>query len=338
METINNTPARKDNRNVDYIAKATKKLTELFAYVNKAKEENKTYGYAGIPYILDKMMEVGIDKIFFVGRDYHGRYEDDDCYFTYWNEAEKKFEHDEWSTRFAAPSYDLYEMPIAFSLAWEEGMIDKEAYLEHMKSLNLDILTNLHFNKDIAENYCLRVKIDGGRKWKGEGYLISISESSYRFATPMFRNHNDDFGVSTSRTAVIWDPMTNTINRANAQYLKFIDAEDIMEKYTYWAKSVIMNATIENIHPASNFGRCVLDIDYSFEKFMSDVWAKEHNIPSEYYANAYDAEAEEKRRKLSELSTEKMPGIIEWVKNNTDKTGDEVMKLAVHIFNKNYNK
>ena len=40
------------------------------------------------------MKKVGIDKIFFVGRDYHGKYEDDYCYFTYWNEAEKKFEKD----------------------------------------------------------------------------------------------------------------------------------------------------------------------------------------------------------------------------------------------------
>ena len=32
-----------------------------------------------------------------------------------------------------------------------------------------------------------------------------------------------------------------------------------------------------------------------------------------------------------------MPGIIEWVKNNTDKETDEdILALAEHIFNKKY--
>ena len=37
------------------------------------------------------------------------------------------------------------------------------------------------------------------------------------------------------------------------------------------------------------------------------------------------------------LKKEKMPAIIEWVKNNTDKKTDEdIKKLAEHIFNKKY--
>ena len=31
-----------------------------------------------------------------------------------------------------------------------------------------------------------------------------------------------------------------------------------------------------------------------------------------------------------------MPNIIEWVKTKTDKEGDDIMKLAEHIFNKRY--
>lgn len=31
-----------------------------------------------------------------------------------------------------------------------------------------------------------------------------------------------------------------------------------------------------------------------------------------------------------------MPELIEWVERNTDKTGEDIVKLAEHIFNKKY--
>lgn len=43
---------------------------------------------------------------------------------------------------------------------------------------------------------------------------------------------------------------------------------------------------------------------------------------------------DKKNKEHDELRAEKLPGIIEWVKNNTDKKGDEIDKLAEHIFNK----
>lgn len=330
METINLTPARHNNTVIE------KTFNELKQVIENAKENES--GYNGLPYILNKMREVGMDKIFFVGRDYHGKYEDDYCYFTYWNEAEKQFEKDEWGTWAAFPHYDLYEMPLDFSIAWENDMIDKEAYLEVMKSRHLNILSTTTFNVNEAENYYLRVKIEKGRKFKGEGYLVGVEENHYRYATPMFRTHDSDFGISTSRTALIWNPIDNTINRANAQYLEFVDAEKIMEEYTFWAKKIIMNATVENIHSNNkyNLGCFILDIDYSFTKFMDEVWMKNHNVVGSYPTDAYDPYLEEQKKKQSEFQASKMPGIIEWVKNNTDKKGEEIIELALHIFNKKY--
>ena len=53
--------------------------------------------------------------------------------------------------------------------------------------------------------------------------------------------------------------------------------------------------------------------------------------------NAYDVIEEEKKAKQEAFKASKMPGIIEWVKNNTDKTTEEeILKLAEHIFNKRY--
>ena len=53
--------------------------------------------------------------------------------------------------------------------------------------------------------------------------------------------------------------------------------------------------------------------------------------------NAYDVVEEEKKAKLLAFKETKMQGIIEWVKNNTDKETDEdILALAEHIFNKKY--
>ena len=318
----------------EYIAKTIASLNDLFKRIDEFKKENpeKTFGYAGIPYCLDRVRETGVDKIFFVSSDYHGRYEDDDCYFTYWDEDNKEFFNDEWSTRFAAPAYDYYEMPIDFAAGWESGMIDKEAYLNIMKSIHLDILNKETFNNNVAKNYNLRVSVEGGRKFKGEGYLVRVDKSSYRFAHPMYRNHNEDYGLSTTYTAVIWNPIDNTINRANFNYVNFLDKDIIMEKYINWAKNIIENATIDDIK--NNNRRFILSVDYSFEKFMNEVWNPDHNI-GDVVSNAYDPEMEEKKKKESEYRASKMPGIIEWVKNNTDKQGEDIIKLAIHIFEKN---
>jgi len=329
METINNTPARRNNTIIE------KTFNELKQVLENTKENES--GYNGLPGILNLMKKVGIDKIFFVGRDYHGKYEDDYCYFTYWNEAEKKFEKDEWGTWAAFPHYDLYEMPLDFGVAWENGLIDKEAYLAYQQSFNLQILSNTKFDKNIAKDWKLRVSINSGRKFKGEGYLVDVEESSYRYATPMFRNHSDNFGISTTETAVIWNPIDNTLNRANLKYVNYMDSEEIMEKYTFWAKKVIMDSTVNDIKSNNqyNLGSYSLNIDYSFAKFMGEVWAPEHQI-GDVISTAYDPETEARKKKESEFRASKMPGIIEWVKNNTDKQGEEIIKLAIHIYNKNY--
>lgn len=341
METINNTPAR--NQNNMHIETATRELKDLFERLSKWEQEHDSekecFGYAGIPYCLKRVRETGIDKIFFVGRDYHGKYEDDYCYFTYWDEVKKEFFSDEWGTWAAFPHYDYYEMPIYFGAAWEEGLIDKEAYLEYMKSRHLETLTHVTFNIPEALNYNLRVKVERGRKWKGEGYLIGIEEHSFRFAYPQFRNHSNDFGVSTTKTAKIWDPITHTINRANANFLEFIDQDEIMEQYILWAKNIIALATINDIHSNGqyNLGSFILDVDYNFEKFMTK-WMEEHDVVTGNYETAYDAEAEERIKKAAEFRANKMPEIVEWVKNNTDKKGEDIIKLALHIFEKNYGK
>jgi len=336
-QTINTTPAR--NSNNTHIETATKALEQLFEHLSIHEKEHpgETFGYAGIPYCLKRTRETGINKIFFVGRDYHGRYEDDYCYFTYWDEEKKEFFSDEWGTWAAFPHYDLYEMPIDFGAGWEEGLIDKEAYLKFMQNKHLDIINKAVFDKEVAQDFNLRVSVDAGRKWKGEGYLVGVTSASYRFATPRFRNHCEDYGVSTTYTAMIWNPIDNTINRANLKYVNYMDEEKIMKEYKEWAMNIVNRATVNDIHSNNqyNCGSFILDVDYSMNKFFADVWGPAHVI-GDVVADAYDPEMEEKKRKASEFRATKMPEIIEWVKNNTDKEGEDIIKLALHIFNKKY--
>lgn len=340
METINTTPAR--NTNNQYVETATKELQDLFdkltAWEKEHNPETECFGYASIPYCLKRTRETGIDKIFFVGRDYHGKYEDDYCYFTYWDEVKKEFFSDEWGTWAAFPHYDYYEMPIDFGAGWECGLIDKEAYLQVMKERHLNIIEQSTFDLEVAQDYRLRVSVEGGRKFKGEGYLVNVEESSYRFAHPRYRNHSDDYGLSTTYTAVIWNPIDNTLNRANLKYVKYLDEEQIMKEYKEWAVKIVNRANVYDIKSNNqyNLGSYILDVDYSFNKFMADMWMQAHNI-GDVTVDAYDPEEEERKKKASEYRASKMPGILEWVKNNTDKTGEEAMLLAIRIFNKNHN-
>ena len=338
-QTINSTPACNTNNTI--IEKAINELTALFENLTIFEKEHpgETFGYAGLPYCLKRTREKGIDKIFFVGRDYHGKYEDDYCYFTYWDEDSKEFFEDEWGTWAAFPSYSLYEMPIDFGVAWEEGMIDKEAYLKFWQERLNKGIDEKEFDSSVAEDFNLRISIEGGRKWKGEGYLIDVTSSTYRYATPMYRNHRDDFGLDTTYTAVVWDPITNTINRANRKYVKFLDEELILSSYKEWAHNIVNHSRINDI---AHNGKCVngcyiITSDYSFNTFMAEVWAPNHVI-GDVLSTAYDPEMEEKKKKESEFRAKKMPEIIEWVKNNTDKTGEEIITLALHIYNKNYSR
>lgn len=331
MSAINILPAY--TKNSININNAIDNLENLFENLNKFEKENgkdAKYGYAGIPSVLKRVREAGSTSIFLFSKNYSSHYEDDDCNFTYWDEQKKEFFNDGWSTRYAAPNFDYYEMPINFSDGWNMELIDKLEYLKIIKAQHIKNLDKVSFDANIAKNYKLRVKVDGGRKWKGEGILINVEESSYRYAAPMFRNHCEGYGVNTTYIAIIWNPIDNTINRCNYKYVEFLDSEEIMKEYKNWAEIAINSALVDNIDETT----FDLKVNYSFENFMENKY--KNSIFNNIAENAYDPEEEERKRKASEFRASKMPGIIEWVKNNTDKKGEEIMKLAIHIFNKKY--
>ena len=292
--------------------------------------------------------EYGIENISMVGYNYHGRYEDDDCYFTYYNNVTGEFFGDEWTTRFACPGYGCYECQTL-----EEA--DKKGYIDHEKLFNLkkmqliNRLNNFKFDciwgekfEKIAQ-FGLRVEVTRGRKWKGTGFLIGTFTTSYQWGAKLWHSNND-YGTSTTRHAKIYDPVTNRIETVTANYVKFLDIDNIVEQHKKEMIAIAEATTVDDFTIGKNgtsyspysgdSNDTKMTINCEIISFMKYLESKGNKFNLD---NAYDVIEEEKKAKQEAFKASKMPAIIEWVKNNTDKTTEEeILKLAEHIFNKRY--
>ena len=102
----------------------------------------------------------------------------------------------------------------------------------------------------------------------------------------------------------------------------------------YFVNMAVVNWTVDfepkTIKALSPDEKMAKTIQSNYVKYVSQV--NKFNLD-----NAYDVMEKEKKAKQEAFKASKMPGIIEWVKNNTDKTTEEeILKLAEHIFNKRY--
>lgn len=160
----------------------------------------------------------------------------------------------------------------------------------------------------------LPVKVAGGRKWKGEGLLIRVIDIYYsRYKTS---------------SAIVYDPSTNTIQEVNPDFVELNNTDEIMESYRDWARGIISCLTVEDIDPV----RVSVNVDFSIKRYLSLYRASN---PIDTSTASYPAQEERDRKKAS-FKQKKMKDLIEWVKNNTDKTGAEIEILANRIYNKRY--
>ena len=200
---------------------------------------------------------------------------------------------------------------------------------------------------DMAENFAglgLRVKVERGRKWKGTGFFINTFTKSYQWGVKQWRSNND-YGVATTRYAKILDPVSGTINTVTFRNMDFVDIEKFFEEYKTEMKNKLEATTVEDLK--------VGDYDFSYSPYSGDSHRVAYGIEfgdmtfdkwlAEKHSNKFDLsiftdiEEEEKAKKQAEFKATKMQGIIEWVKNNTDKTTDEeINELAERIYKKNY--
>lgn len=294
------------------------------------------------------IQEYGINNISMVGYNYHGLYEDDDCHFVYYNNVTGNFFYDEWTTRFACPAYGCYECQ-TLEEADKNGYVDHEKLFSFKKFEMIKQFEKFKFDNIFGDTFAkiapfgLRVEVKRGRKWKGIGYLVGTFTTSYQWGVKMWRSNND-YGTSTTRHAKIYDPTTNRIETVTADYVKFLDLDNIVEQYKKDMIAIVEATTVDDFSIGKNgtsyspysgdSNDTKMTIKCNTVSFMEYLKMKGNKINIE---NAFDVVEEEKKAKFNAFKETKMPGIIEWVKNNTDKeTEEDIMKLAEHIFNKKY--
>ena len=253
--------------------------------------------------------------VFLMSEEYHGLYNDDDATFLYWDDVTGKVIKDNWTTAAYCPSYGMYKLVPSFDDAYELGLIDKDKYLAYRKSCvikpsKIDFLHLININNYVWKTYIgMPVIVNRGRKFKGFGYFVGMKQ---------YKGYRGDAVV-----AEVYDNLNDEVREVNPSYIDI--HEEIITKYTNWADNVLKNMSADD---------CLNMINISFADFV-----KKNSFNKPNTDNAYYVEKSERIMKLHEkrqmMIEKKMPGIRNWVKENTDKTGIDAEQLAIHIFRKN---
>ena len=251
--------------------------------------------------------------VFLMSEEYHGLYHDDYATFLYWDDVTGKVIKDDWTTASYCPSYSMYKLVPSFDDAYELGLIDKDKYLAYRKScvIKPSKFDFVHLiNNYVWETYIgMPVVVNRGRKFKGFGYFVGIKQ---------YKGYTGDVVV-----AEVYDNLNDEVREVNPNYIDI--HEEIITKYNNWADNVLKNMSADD---------CLNMINISFADFV-----KKNSFNKPNTDNAYYVEKSERIMKLHEkrqmMIEKKMPGIRNWVKENTDKTGVDAEQLAIHIFRKN---
>ena len=266
--------------------------------------------------VMEAIAELGAENIFLLNEEYHGLYHDDYAYFVYFNNVTGETFKDQWTTAFACPAYQSYKC-ITISEAWKNGLVNADKYLQMRKNDMLSYLgeegTPPMSVKDLIKNKVL-VEVKRGRKWHGTGYVISYREMT--------------FGYKSVTYAVIYDPKENVINEVSSEH---VDIANHFELEKEWRKSC--RERVQALTPD--------DVDASDMKIAISIdfkdWLFEKNADVNIDTSTASWPAQEARdKKQAEFKEKKMVELVEWVKNNTDKKGDEIQALAERIFNRRY--
>jgi hypothetical protein len=283
-----------------------------------------------------------------VSKDYHGLYEDDYCYFTYYNNVTGEFEKDTWTTAGACPNFGNYEC-MWISEGVSVGLVDKSKLFgilfgrakNEIENLTFDPSNLWYDNGDKIAPLYLKVTVNRGRKFKGSGYLVGFMKKSFQYAAPRFHNHfygTKDFGVTTTTYAKIYVPDKNMFGYATAGFVEYDNINEIFNNYKNFLMSNLLACNPDNIEfKDCNIGRCcAINYKYiSFVKYLIEFYNNRDNITIS--PTAMDEVEIAKQKKIADLRAKHMPGILEWVRTKTDKTTeDEINALAEHIFKKRY--
>lgn len=289
---------------------------------------NKDKG-RGIPSIINTIVELGAENVFYMGRDYHGLYEDDYCSFFYWDNVNSKVIEGYWTTAGACPDFSLYtDKILTIAEAEKYGLINMEAAKKFniekvIKRINLTRETS---HKEMMLKYNPLVKVEGGRKWRGIGYYVGevvTQKSPYYPATTEAKVLSlDDF----------------QIHYCNPKFIQLVERDELVEGYIQWATAII-NEVVEKNKYSSFFDMKGVSWEIKREDFSFESYVESHrNSMAEYLiSTAYDARVEEEKKMLAAKRAEQYSSILEWVKTKTDKTTtSEQIALATKVLFKKY--
>lgn len=209
----------------------------------------------------------------------------------------------------------------------DDDYIDRKLIYKNIYDKEKDKIDKLYFRQNDIDNNLdslkgiIKITVKRGRKWKGTGYIIGQETSRYQYSA---------WNSSTTHYYKVYDDQNNTINTVNKDYADLKDAEDKFNEYKKYRLDLLNKSKESDIEFKDH--EFIL---YTYDNFID--WLKnKYYDPSIDWSKATDIEQEKQNKKSEEFKKKKMPELIEWVKNNTDKKGDEIEKLAERIYNKRY--
>lgn len=283
-----------------------------------------------VPEIIKTIAKLGAENVFYISKSYRGLYEDDDCYFSYWDNVNGEIITDYWSTAFACPSFDLYtEGVITIEQAQENNLLNMDLVKKFNINNALKVVNNrknhTHENAEIIKKYNPIIKVEHGRKFRGTAYYITEIETI----------KNPNYPVKVEAKVLSLDDFQ--IHYCNPSFVQLVEMDKIVEDYIKWATDVINNVVNKNTYSSffdmNGVTWGIKDENFSFESYVS---INANNI-DHLLANAYDPRREEEKKRLAENKAKEFPKILEWVKTKTQVTDEaDQIALAIKILNKKY--
>lgn len=282
-----------------------------------------------VPGIVKTIAELGAENVFYISQSYRGLYEDDDCYFSYWDNVNGEIITDYWTTAYACPSFDLYtEDIITIEQAQENNLLNMDLVKKFNINNALKVVNNrknhTHENAEIIKKYNPIIKVEKGRKFRGLAYYITEIETV-----------TNPYPAKVEAKVLSLDDFQ--IHYCNPSFVQLVEMDKIVEDYIKWATDIINMVANRNAYSTffdmKGVTWGIKDKNFSFEAYVS-IHSK--NI-DHLLANAYDPRREEEKKRLAENRAKEYARILEWVKTKTDVT-DEIAQitLAIKILNKKY--
>ena len=303
--------------NISDLQQETQAIRDCIERYNATHEKSQ---FRVFPHVMEAIAKYGAENIFLVATHYRSGYHDDYCGFTYFNNVTGEEFNDEWTTAFACPSYDSYEC-LTLRDAFANGLVNLEMFLKMkrediLKSLDdqtLPILSAQHL-----ENYKLKVSVKRGRKWHGTGYVVGSRTLKFGWKEVTYLN--------------IFDPESNTINEISRENAEVTELESLFDRWKEEMREKATVATVSCLHVSEDGNVTYPDLHIPFKPWLA---IRANGITIDAAGASYPAQETRDRAKAA-FKVKKMADLVEWVKNNTDKQGDDIQLLAERIFARRY--